>query len=102
MPANDEYYEFYFKIVYTERTIHYRFSPTISIKNFIETVNFDVRRDFNILNNQKIEIVEAGQPNNINGRDAEMAPALEPVNETLREIYGNRHNNVAFYIRIIL
>ena len=31
-----------------------------------------------------------------------MAPALEPVNETLREIYGNRHNNVAFYIRIIL
>ena len=74
----------------------------LTIKNFIETVNFDVRRDFNILNNQKIEIVEAGQPNNINGGDAEMAPALEPVNETLREIYGNRHNNVAFYIRIIL
>jgi hypothetical protein len=50
---------------------------------------------------EDIEIIESGNPNNINGRDAEMAPALEPSSIRIREIYGTRHKQTAFYIRKI-
>ena len=36
--------------------------------------------------------------NNVNG-DSELAPALEPSEETLREKYGNILGNTSFYIR---
>jgi hypothetical protein len=101
MPEIISEYVFYFKIAYTEKTIYYRFSPNISIKNFIETVRYKAKIDFQLNDDKNIEVIEAGQFENINGRDAELAPALIPYNETLREIYGNNYNNTAFYLRII-
>lgn len=101
MNQNVNEYTFYFKLVYTTRTAYYSFSPDISIKNFIETIINNARGDFELTNNQTVEVVEAGNPNNINGHDAELAPPLEPINETLRQIYGNNWRSIAFYLRII-
>lgn len=100
MTENIEEYTFYFKVAYTELTNYYRFPSNISVKNFIEIVKRNAIIDLGLENNQ-FEIVEAGQFNNINGVHAELAPALIPYDETLREIYGDRHNNTAFYLRII-
>jgi hypothetical protein len=57
--------------------------------------------DFGINSNSyKIEIVESGQFDNINGRDAELAPALDPNSDTtLRQKYGDNIKHKAFYIR---
>lgn len=49
----------------------------------------------------EVEVVEAGQPNNINGQHAEVAPVLEPSEMTIEEIYGNRYNSTAFYVRLV-
>jgi hypothetical protein len=96
----NHYYELYFKLVYTCQTKNYLVNPDISIKNFIEDIRVRARRDFNFNDNDEIEIVEAGQPNNINGRDAEMAPALELLdNITVRQKYQNRRHQIAFYVR---
>jgi len=97
--SQTDYYEFYFKMVYTCQTKFYTVNPDLSIKNFIEDIKNRAIIDFNINLNEDIEIVEAGNPDNINGRDAELAPALEPLDTTVRQIYGNRHKNIAFYIR---
>jgi hypothetical protein len=56
--------------------------------------------DFGIDPNYNIEIVEAGQFDNVNGRHAELAPALNKNSElTLREKYRDNIKNIAFYIR---
>jgi hypothetical protein len=97
----NHYYELYFKLVYTCQTKNYIVNPNISIKDFIKNVKARARNDFNLNNDEDVEIVEAGNPDNINGHDAELAPALEPSSTTIREIYGNRHTRTAFYIRKI-
>lgn len=95
----EELYTFYFKIVYTERTFYWDFSPNITIKNFIEEVKNNMRE---IEPNCDIEIIETGQYNNINGRDAELAPKINYYDEyTLMDIYENKWKNIAFYIRFI-
>jgi hypothetical protein len=101
MAPNLEFYNFRFKLAYTEQTQNYIISSNISIRNFIETIKNNAKRDFNLRNNEDIEIVEAGNPDIINGIDAEMAPALGPTNATVKQIFGNRHNNTSFYIRLI-
>jgi hypothetical protein len=94
--------EFTFKLAYTTKTKTYRFKPNLTITNFIETIKNQAYNDFDIYSGYDIEIVETGQYNNINGRNPEEAPALEPeFNTSLREKYGNINYNVAFYIRII-
>ena len=98
--SNDlNYYEFYFKEVYTVNFKYYRFNPEISINTFIEEVKLKARIDFHLRNDEDIVIIETGQFNNIVGRDAESAPAIEPSDSKLREKYGTRVNNIAFYIR---
>jgi hypothetical protein len=92
-------YIFYFKVVYTTRTISYSVDPNLSIEDFIQDIQNRVRVDLNIDPNDMIEIVEAGNFYNIIHRDAEMAPALEPSSETLLQVYGDRHATTAFYIR---
>lgn len=91
---NTQEYIFNFKLVYSERFVCYSFSPTTSLKNFIETVKSYVHADFNFETNEEIEIVEAGQEN------GEQAPALISSNETLRQIYHNKHTNTSFYVRL--
>jgi hypothetical protein len=98
---NDFYYQFYFKLAYTCETKIYSINPNITIKNFINYIKHNARYDFHIEDNEDIEIVEAGQPNNINGRDAEQAPAIIASDETVRQKYGARYTTIAFYIRKI-
>ena len=100
MSENIENYIFYFKIAYTERTHHYTFPSNLSLKNFIEKIIYKARIDFQIPDNQTIEVVETGNINNINGNAAELAPALEPIENTLYEIYRNNWKSKAFYLRI--
>ena len=94
--------ELYFKQVYTCKTkvypinIHYTMAQ---LYEFITAKAFS--DDFGINSNSyKIEIVETGQFDNVNGRDAELAPALNPNSDTtLREKYGDNIKHKAFYIR---
>jgi hypothetical protein len=73
----------------------------MSITEFINYVKRKIRVDFDIDNNYSIEIVEAGQFNNENGRDAELAPALEYSNISIREKFNN-YKQTAFYIRPVM
>ena len=99
MSENNENYTFYFKIVYTETTYYWDFSSDITIKNFIEAVKNNMRE---FQPNRDIEIVEAGQYHNTNGRDPELAPKIDYHYEyTLRDVYRNNWRNTAFYIRFI-
>jgi hypothetical protein len=94
-------YKIYFKVVYTCKTATYLFNPAITIRTFIVLAIRKARADFAINPNDNVEIVETGQCDNINGRDAEQAPALEPSYETLEERFGSSHILPSFYIRII-
>ena len=93
-------HSFYFKLAYTCQTINYDIDLDMSIENFINYVKDKIRVDFNIDNNYDIEIVKAGNPDNINGHDAELAPALEPSDTSIREKFNN-YKQTAFYIRKI-
>ena len=94
-------HSFYFKTVYTCQTINYDIDLDMSIENFINYVKDKIRVDFDIDNNYDIEIVKAGNPDNINGHDAELAPALEPSDTSIREEFNN-YKQIAFYIRKII
>ena len=94
-------YEFYFKLAYTCETTTYLFNQCITITNFIGIVKRKVPSDFNIYSDENIEIVETGQYDNINGMDAEKAPALEHSDNTLEEMFGGRNSLPSFYIRIV-
>ena len=99
---NFETVNLYFKRVYTCKTQTYDINSNYTIAqlyNFITVKAYS--DDFGIdRNSYKIEIVEAGQFNNVNGRDAELAPALDPTaGITLRDKYGDNLKNKAFYIR---
>ena len=92
-------HSFYFKLAYSCQTINYDINLDMSIENFINYVKDKIRVDFNIDNNCDIEIVKAGNPDNINGHDAELAPALEATNYTILQTYGDNYKQTAFYIR---
>ena len=92
-------HRFYFKMVDTSQTIYYDIDINSTIACFILNIKNKIRENFNIDNNYAIDIVEAGQFNNINGRDAELAPALEPSNLTLLQKYENNYKQTSFYIR---
>jgi hypothetical protein len=92
-------HRFYFKMVYTSQTMYYDIELNSTIASFILNVKNKVRENFNIDNNYAIDIVEAGQFDNINGYDAELAPALEPSNLTLLQKYENNYKQTSFYIR---
>ena len=94
-------HSFYFKTVYTCQTINYDIDLDMSIENFINYVKDKIRVDFDIDNNYDIEIVKAGNPDNVNGHDAELAPALEPSDTSIREEFNN-YKQIAFYIRKII
>lgn len=94
--------ELYFKQVYTCKTQTYTININYTMRQFYEfiiTKAYSV--DFGInQNSYKIEIVEAGQFDNVNGHNAELSPALNQNEEvTLREKYGDNLKHKAFYIR---
>jgi hypothetical protein len=94
-------YEFYFKLAYTCQTKTYLFNPTITITKFIILSIRKARTDFTINPNDNVEIVETGQYDNVNGIDAEKAPALALSYATLEETFGGRSIAPSFYVRII-
>ena len=94
-------YKLYFKLAYTCETKTYAFNPSITVRKFINVTKRNVRSDFAVRQNEDVEIVETGQYDNVNGKDAEKAPALEPNDLTLEEMFGNRQTAPSFYIRIV-
>jgi len=95
-------HSFYFKLAYTCQTINYDIDLDMPIREFINYVKYKIRIDFNIDNNYDIEIVKAGNPDNINGHDAELAPALEATNYTILQTYRDNYKQTAFYIRPVM
>lgn len=94
--------ELYFKQVYTCKTQTYTININYTIRQFYEFITTKAYSvDFGInQNSYKIEIVEAGQFDNVNGHNAELSPALNQNEEvTLREKYGDNLKHKAFYIR---
>ena len=94
--------ELYFKQVYTCKTQTYPVNINYTVAQLYEFITAKAYSDdFGINSNSyKIEIVEAGQFDNINGRHAELAPALDPNSDTtLRQKYGDNIKHKAFYIR---
>jgi hypothetical protein len=92
-------HRFYFKVAYTTQTLYYDVSLNITLDSFILNIKNKIKTDLNIGRNCNIDIVEAGQFDNINGPDAELAPALEPSNLTLLQKYENNYKQTSFYIR---
>jgi hypothetical protein len=96
----EHYYNFDFKLIYTEEVRKYRVDPDMTITQFIEDIKNRIHHDFEVNDDEDIEIVEAGQFNNINSRDPELAPALAHSNYSVRQIYPtNDKCFTAFYIR---
>ena len=94
--------ELYFKQVYTCKTKVYPINIHYTMAQLYEFITAKAYSDdFGINSNSyKIEIVEAGQFDNVNGRDAELAPALDPNSDTtLRQKYSDNIKHKAFYIR---
>ena len=94
--------ELYFKRVYTCKSNIYSVNVDYTLAQLYEFITAKAfSDDFGINSNSyKIEIVEAGQFDNVNGRDAELAPALDPNSDTtLRQKYGDNIKHKAFYIR---
>lgn len=94
--------ELYFKQVYTCKTQTYTININYTIRQFYEFITAKAYSDdFGInQNSYKIEIVEAGQFDNVNGHNAELSPAINQNEEvTLREKYGDNLKHKAFYIR---
>jgi hypothetical protein len=96
---NTQTIELSFKKVYTCKTVCYIIDVNFTMKQFINYIKSKAYNDFNIDKNYKIDIVEAGQFDNINGSDAELAPTLEPCEIMLREKYGEKLKHTSFYIR---
>lgn len=63
----------------------------------------DIRNLYDIdIHADKYELVVAGQYDNINGWEAELAPAIEPSEKTLFEYFGDDVYYLSFYLRPIL
>lgn len=94
-------FEVYTKMAYTETTKTYHVDDTLTTRELVTYIRENVYNDMNIENNRRIEIVETGQFDNVNGRDPELAPAFVPSDMTLTEKYGGNNSLISFYIRIV-
>ena len=93
-----------FKFAYTHHTRDYDFSEDTTIRDLIAFIQKRAYTDFVFFKLDPIEypcitIVEAGQYNNVNGYDPELAPAIQPSDETLKERYNGKYQRVGFFIR---
>jgi hypothetical protein len=87
------YYTFNFKFANTSTIKQYSVEKNITVKNFIEDIKNRITNDFNINDNENIEIIEAGQEND------ELASVLLSSEIPLKQIYENKHTVTSFYIR---
>ena len=96
MEQNDDNYKFCFKLVFTTKVKYYFVNSNISVKNFIDDIKNKVRVDFEINDNEDIEIIESGQMND------ELASALLSSDLPIKQLYGDKHKITSFYIRKII
>ena len=94
-----QYYTFNFKWINSKQNRVYFVNANLTMCQFIDDIKMRVRSDFELKNDEDIEIVIAGQYDNINGRDPEVAPAIQPSGILISELYENK--KISFYIRKI-
>jgi len=91
------------KLAYTHHVREFEFSVNTTIESMLDLIQSRAFGDFHPFLNEtmfnSVKVIEAGQYNNVNGFDPELAPPMEPSNTTIREKYGTRYDQVAFYIR---
>lgn len=97
----------YVKAVYAPVSHKYMLSPSLSVSDFIATVQKLVAEDIYHLSLSSngaeidtIEVVEAGQE--LENIRAEDAPKMEPDDITMRQKYGDALDHVSFYVRSAL
>ena len=93
-----------FKFAYWHHKMEYEFSEETTIRELIEFIQKHAYTDFEFfkldpIEYPYIEIVEMGQYNNVNGYDSELAPAMQPSDETLKQRYIRNYENIGFFIR---
>tara|TARA_B110000285_G_scaffold76905_1_gene88545 strand:+ start:180 stop:380 length:201 start_codon:yes stop_codon:yes gene_type:complete len=64
------------------------------MEDFIADVENRVRHERQLINDQTVVVVEAGQP------EAEMAEGIIHNNMTLNDKYSGNHQSISFYIRV--
>ena len=75
-------------------------SVTVDIEATMSEFIYNINRCLGpYIQSNNFYIIEAGQFNNINGRDAEVAPALEPSRMTVKDFFNKRLNTTSFYVR---
>ena len=87
-------FSFNFKVVFTDRVVRYTFDKNMRIEDFIADVENRVRHERQLINDQTVVVVEAGQP------EAEMAEGIIHNNMTLNDKYSGNHQSISFYIRV--
>lgn len=103
----DNNYAFDFKLVNGAYSKSYIIDVSWTMSHFLDAVRQQIQRDFPLhqiqspgVNSwQNIEVIEAGQYFNNNGRDPEAAPALSNSELTLREYFNKRLTTTAFYVK---
>jgi len=93
-----------FRFAYWHHKMEYDFSEETTIRELIEFMQKHAYTDFEFFKLDPkeypcITIIEMGQYNNVNGYDQELAPAMEPSDETLKERYKGKYQQVGFFIR---
>ena len=108
MNANNEMAQVcYVKAVYSMDRHKYMLSPSLTVRDFIATVQKRAAEDIYHLSLSSngaeidtIEVVEAGQE--LENIRAEDAPKMEPDDITMRQKYGDALAHVSFYVRSAL
>lgn len=100
MPKN---VEIEFKVAYSTTKFKIVVDIERTVTDFICLAKEKARTILNIPDDYDIEIVKSGKFYNTNGRDPELAPALNNSDYTLYEYYHDSiyYGRVSFYVRII-
>ena len=87
-------FSFNFKFAFTDHVVRYTFDKNMRMEDFIADVENRVRHERQLINDQTVVVVEAGQP------EAEMASGIIHNNMTLNDKYSGNHQSISFYIRV--
>jgi hypothetical protein len=97
------------KIAYTHHMCKFDFRMNTTMEDLINTIKkeaferfdpfIDPTPDKSLFND--VLVIEAGQYNNINGPQPEVAPPMEPSSITIQEKYEGKYDQIIFYINPI-
>lgn len=96
-------FEFTFKDILTQKKITLWVELSTTIAEFCHGISDIINQELNLKKDAyDIEIVEAGHYDNVNGYAPELEIAIDeyyPTNATFEDIFKDRLNTTAFYIR---